>query len=110
MRRVIIESPFRGATPSDEARNVRYARSCLLDSLRRGEAPYASHLLFPQVLNDANPSERMHGLEAGMAWGSAADLVAVYMNLGRSEGMEHGIRAAEEAGLAVEYRTLEGWR
>ena len=43
MRRLtIIESPFAGA---DEAtvyrniRNIRYARACVADSVRRGEAP-----------------------------------------------------------------------
>src|SRR5690606_24498929 len=45
---VIIESPYSG----DVERNTEYARSCLLDSLRRGEAPIASHLLHTQVLED----------------------------------------------------------
>lgn len=110
MRRVIIESPFRSATPEEAARNVRFARACLFDSLRRGEAPYASHLLFPQVLDDADAAQRMQGIEAGLAWGLAADLTAVYTNIGRSEGMEYGIRAAEVAGRSVEYRMVENWR
>ena len=39
MKLVIVESPFAG----DTERNIRYARACLADCLRRGEAPFASH-------------------------------------------------------------------
>ena len=35
LRLVVLESPYAG----DVARNVRYARACLRDSLLRGEAP-----------------------------------------------------------------------
>lgn len=62
--KVIIESPYAG----DVERNVEYARQCLLDSLRRGEYPIASHLLYTQVLDDLKPSERHTGIEAGLAW------------------------------------------
>ena len=44
MRRVIIESPYAGFVK----RNEDYARECLRDSLMRGEAPIASHLLYTQ--------------------------------------------------------------
>jgi hypothetical protein len=65
MRRVILESPFAG----DVERNVRYARACVRDSLLRGEAPIASHLLYtqPGVLNDDIEAERQHGIDAGLA-------------------------------------------
>lgn len=59
-RRVLIESPYAG----DVARNERYARACLADSLARGEAPFASHLLYtqPGVLDDTNPHEHAAGM------------------------------------------------
>ena len=44
MRLVILESPYAG----DVAANVKYARRCVRDSLSRGEAPIASHLLYTQ--------------------------------------------------------------
>lgn len=44
MRRVILESPFAGHVES----NIEYARACIRDSLLRGEAPLASHLLYTQ--------------------------------------------------------------
>jgi hypothetical protein len=64
-RRVIIESPYAG----DVDANLIYARECLRDSLKRGEAPLASHALYTQegVLNDDDPDERKLGIEAGFA-------------------------------------------
>lgn len=99
---VVIESPLSG----DFARNVRYARLCGLDCIRRGEAPYASHLLMTQFLDDALPEERKLGMEAGFAWGAKGDIVAVYQDLGISGGMRMGIENAERRGQKIEYRRL----
>lgn len=106
MKRVILQSPYAG----DTKRNVAYARACLRDSLMRGEAPIASHLLYTQdgVLNDGIPDERRHGIDAGLAWREVADAVVVYRDLGLSEGMKYGIAAAEKSGLPVHYRRLDG--
>ena len=106
MKLAILESPFAG----DVAENLRYARAALRDSLLRGEAPIASHLLYTQdgVLDDALPDERRRGIDAGHAWLEKADLVVVYNDLGISSGMKHGIAAAEERNVPVIYRTI-GW-
>lgn len=105
MRRVIIESPYAG----DIKRNEDYARSCLADSLRRGEAPFASHLLYtqPGVLRDYVSSEREWGIRAGFAWGEMAEATIVYTDLGISEGMKRGIEAADKAGRPIEYRSFK---
>lgn len=112
MRRVILESPYAGASNAEIARNVRYARAALRDSLQRGEAPIASHLLYtqPGVLDDAVPAERQQGIDAGLAWRTVAEASVVYTDLGISRGMEYGIAAAEAAGVPVEYRTVPDWR
>jgi hypothetical protein len=104
MKLVIIESPYAG----DVAANVDYARRCVRDSLARGEAPIASHLLYtqPNILDDGIASERQWGIDAGLAWHRVADLAAVYTDRGISNGMKYGIAAAEEAGVPVEYRCL----
>lgn len=106
-RLVIIESPFAG----DVEKNTRYARACVRDSLLRGEAPIASHLLYTQegILNDDVPAERQHGIDAGLAWRTVAQASVVYTDLGISKGMEYGIKAAQDAGVPVEYRTLPVW-
>lgn len=104
MKLVIVESPYAGGV----AENVAYAREALADCLRRGEAPYASHLLYtqPGVLDDGKPEERELGIEAGLAWGECADATVVYTDLGISSGMEQGIRRAREAARPVEYRKI----
>lgn len=109
MRRVLIESPYGSPDESVVAENVRYARACLADSLRRGEAPFASHLLYtqPGVLRDELSSERALGIEAGLLWGSCAELTAVYIDRGITSGMRQGIEQAEAEGRTISYRTLK---
>ena len=104
MRRVILESPYAG----DVEANLAYARECLRDSLLRGEAPIASHLLYtqPGVLDDAVPTERQYGIDAGLVWGALAEATVVYCDRGISNGMRYGIEHADNAGRPVEMRWL----
>lgn len=105
MRRVIVESPYAG----DVERNVEYARAALLDCLRRGEAPFASHLLYTQVLDDATPEDRELGVMAGLTWGFVAHATVVYTDLGITAGMSIGMRRAYSDSIPVELRSLPGW-
>ncbi len=104
MIRVALESPFAG----DIAKNIEYARKCMADCLKRGEAPLASHLLYTQdgILDDDIPEERALGIEAGFVWGEQAEKVVVYQDLGISGGMQLGIDKATVRGIPVEYRNL----
>ncbi len=114
MRLVILESPFAGMSKSPLVRwlqrraNVRYARACVRDSLLRGEAPIASHLLYtqPGVLDDTKPAERQHGIDAGLAWRARAEASVFYVDRGVSRGMEYGMVAAVKAGVQVEIRVI----
>lgn len=105
MRRVIVESPYRG----DVEANITYARACVRDCILRGESPLASHLLLtqPGILNDANPAERELGIIAGLAWQTAADAVVVYTDRGISGGVELAIDRAKFYNIPVEYRSLK---
>lgn len=107
MRLVILESPYAGNVEE----NVRYARACMRDCLLRGEAPFASHLLYtqPGVLDDGIPEERALGMEAGLVWGPPAQATVVYTDRGISRGMREGIARAERENRVVEMRTLPGW-
>lgn len=100
---VIIESPLAG----DVEANMAYARACLFDSLQRGEAPIASHLLHTQVLDDTAPDQRLPGIEAGLAWYRVADRCIVYGDRGISNGMRAGIGRAVAHGVRVETRFIE---
>lgn len=105
MRRVIVESPFKG----DVDANKRYARRALRDCLLRGEAPIASHLLYTQegVLDDDVPGERALGIEAGLVWGKLAEATVVYADLGYSSDMLLGIERARNEFRTVETRFLD---
>lgn len=108
MRLVCVESPYAG----DVAANLAYARDCLSDCLRRGEAPIASHLLYtqPGVLDDDVPAERALGIAAGFAWNERADATVVYVDRGVSRGMVAGVEHAHRFGRPVELRSLYGDR
>lgn len=108
MRLVVLESPFAG----EDVLNVAYARAAMADCLRRGEAPFASHLLYTQkgVLDDKKPEERALGMNAGFCWGDKAEATVVYQDLGISFGMAEGIDRAQLAGRPVEFRNLGNWR
>jgi len=101
---VIIESPYMGNVKS----NVAYARKCMSDSLLRGESPFASHLLYTQVLDDNVPELRGMGMSRAFAWYRHADLMAVYIDKGISNGMKMGMEVAEKLGIEMVYRTLDG--
>jgi len=99
---VIIESPYMG----DVSKNIAYARKCMSDSLLRGESPFASHLLYTQVLDDTKEIERLTGMSRAFNWYRHADLMAVYTDKGISKGMEMGMEVAKNLGINIEYRNL----
>ena len=107
-RLVIIESPFAGKIK----RNIKYARECVRDSLLKREYPIASHLLYTQkgILDDSKPEERKLGIKAGLSWGKFAELTAVYIDFGISEGMKFGIKIAKQENRKIEYRKIKNGR
>ena len=106
MIRVVIESPYGSEDPTIVQRNIEYLRRCILDSLGREEAPFASHGLYPQVLNDQDPFERELGIKAGFVWGSVANFVAVYKDYEVSKGMMRGIMHAHRHKIPIENRRI----
>lgn len=117
LRCVILESPYRGhGETEDEIAsrtrwNVDYARLCLRNSILRGEAPIASHLLYtqPSVLDDNVPSERALGIACGLAWLPRASYSVFYTDHGWSTGM---LSALHDHNLRYSYpfkiRSLKG--
>ncbi|WP_257479071.1 DUF7768 domain-containing protein [Acidipropionibacterium jensenii] len=119
MRTVSIMSPSSG----DVRLHMLYARAAVHDALERGEAPFASlliytqdfddafasHLLRTKILNDKTAEERALGIRAGVAMSARCDATAVYTDLGISEGMATGIHEATRAGRPVVHRSIAGW-
>lgn len=110
-RRVVVESPFAGKTEGETQTNVAYARACIRDCLLRGEAPFASHLLYTQdgVLDDGSKAQRDLGIEAGLAFVRFAEATVVYLDRGLSKGMALGVERARAESRPVEERRLPGW-
>lgn len=128
-RLCIIESPYAPRPNSSTVDHIRYIRRCVLDSIERGEAPFAGHLLYTQVLDDRVPEQRKQGLQLASFWLEAAAqyqpkqspyasiilagdrppysaLVAVYTDYGLSSGMKAGISHAANLGLQIEFREI----
>lgn len=104
---VIIESPYAG----DIDENTKYARKCMADCLQRGEAPYASHLLYtqPEVLNDGIPTERELGIMAGFQFKHIPyAITAFYIDLGWTPGMKKALSYCREHGLQYVVRRFKG--
>lgn len=107
MRKVVIESPLSG----DFERNRRYALWCGYHCYTLGEAAYASHLIYPQFLDDQNLDHRKFGIEAGYEWAAEASVYAFYLDLGESNGMKMarerwGKRIQEQALTKVDFFRL----
>lgn len=103
MRLVIIESPLSGEVD----KNVEYARLAMLDSLSRGEAPIASHLLYTQMLDDSIPEHRALGIGAGLAWMKVCELPVFYVDRGWPGGMVAARELYEKEGVEYDIRTID---
>lgn len=101
---VFVESPYAG----DIGRNLDYARECMADSIRRGEHPFASHLLYTQhgILCDDVPEERERGINAGFAFARLCHASVFYTDRGWSPGMKHGEDRARRDGRAILHRSV----
>lgn len=102
MKRVILESPYKGAID----RNKAYLTVCIMDCISRGESPYASHRMLTEALDDNNVTERQLGIAAGFAWREVAHLTVFYCDYGFSAGMKRALAHCRKYELMFEIRTL----
>ena len=98
---VDLESPFRG----DEA-YIEYARRAMFDSISRLEVPFASHLLYTQVLDDSDAYERDLGICLGKRWAKFCKASVFYLDYGWSDGMRLGRRIAKAHGRELIERRI----
>jgi len=105
MKRVVVESPYKGNIKLNEI----YGEFCLHDCLvNYNESPYASHLLYTRryVLRDHIPEERKLGINAGFVWRESADYTVFYIDLGITDGMQLGIDDCDEKGKGYSIRKI----
>jgi len=104
---VLIESPYAGDTPEKVQQNIEYAQKAIKDCLERKEAPFASHLLYTQALDDNVPSERELGIKAGLVYSQIVDKIVVYIDRGISDWMIKGILYHTSLWKDMEYRSIK---
>ncbi len=101
-RKIYVASRYAGDIQAN-IENAIWACRYVID---KGYMPVASHLLYPQILNDSNPRERELGLMFGLALLATCDEVWVFTANGEvSSGMAKEIEEAKRLGIPV--RKLE---
>ena len=102
--RAIVESPFKtgqirladgNVVTVKEEDNLEYARACCRWCVDRGMAPFASHLMYPQFMDDGIHYERHRGIMMGFKWGKVAGQRFFFVDRGFSDGMIQGLEEAD---------------
>lgn len=97
-RLVYIASPYAG----DIEANTRFAIQCCQYAIKRGYTPLASHLLYPQMLDDSVPEERALGLTFGQTLLALCHEMWVF-GAHISNGMACEIHYGQERGIQIRY-------
>lgn len=101
--KVYVASRYTGDIPANTEAAVR----CCRQVIQEGRMPIASHLLYPQMLNDSDPKERELGLDFGLALLACCDEVWVFGK--PSSGMEQEIAEAKRLNKPIQYREVPVW-
>ena len=98
---IYIASPYAG----DVKQNVAFAKRVCRHAISQGHTPIAVHLLYPQMLDDNDPSEREIGLRLGHRVLESCDEMWVCGDR-ISSGMAREISEAESLGIPI--RSVSG--
>ncbi len=99
IKKVFICSRYAG----DIELNIKIAKALCKKAISNGYAPFAPHLMYPQILNDYELEERLTGIKYGQEFLKVCDEVWVYDKDGISEGMKHDIYIAEAFDKPIRY-------
>jgi hypothetical protein len=102
MIKVFVESPYKGDTYT----NRIYLKRAMMDCISRGETPFASHLIYTQILDDNVKEERLLGISLGEPWRDVSNYTVFYTDYGISDGMLKALDVCRAKGIVVEYRTI----
>lgn len=97
MKKVFICSPYRG----DIERNRKLAIQLCRLAFTLGYAPFAPHLLYPQILDETTPEGRGKGINAGLEYLIECDEMWLLTSHGITEGMEIEKKVAEKEGIII---------
>lgn len=96
-RKIYVASRYAGDVDANVAEAVTYCRHVIDE----GYMPVASHLLYPQILNDNNPEERELGLLFGLSLLAVCDEVWVFGTV--SPGVAQEIEEAKRLKKQIRY-------
>lgn len=96
MKLIYVASPYAG----DVEKNIAFAKRACHHAMEQGHAFFAPHLLYPQMLNDADPTERQAGLFMGLTMLSRCDELWCYGDR-ISHGMHLEIEEADRLGIPI---------
>lgn len=96
MKLIYVASPYSG----DIEKNTEFAKQACRHVMKKGHAFFAPHLLYPQLLNDAEPTERQAGLDMGLAMLPRCDELWCYGDR-ISSGMQLEIEEAQRIGIPI---------
>ncbi|MCR4629337.1 MAG: DUF4406 domain-containing protein [Clostridium sp.] len=97
--KIYVASRYAGDVEKNIASAIRY---CQYVIRHRGN-PIASHLLYPQMLNDQIPEERELGLMFGLALLAVCDEVWCFGDVTGSEGVKLEIAEAKKLGKKIRF-------
>ncbi|MCC8044885.1 MAG: hypothetical protein LIP12_05220 [Clostridiales bacterium] len=103
--KIYVVSPYSGDIAKNTAAAIRYCHYVI----NKGMMPVASHLLYPQVLDDDIPEEREMGLMFGLSLLALCNEVWVFGSR-ISSGMEKEIAEANRLNKPVRYISEEAMR
>ena len=95
---VYIASRYAGDVEANRAKAIEYCRY----AIKRQRIPVASHLLYPQILDDNDPEQRRLGMIFGLKLLAVCSEVWVF-GTEYSHGMQAEIDEAKRLGIRIRY-------
>lgn len=91
-----ISSPYKSDNDLNIIHNVKIARAMCKLAIDQGYAPFASHLIYTQFLDESVPEQREMGIEYGREFLEYADIIYIYKGEGskESEGMKGDLESS----------------
>ena len=98
-KKIYVASKYAGNVDA----NVKAAVSYCKYVISKNCIPIASHLLYPQMLDDNDPNERELGLMFGLSLLAICDEVWCFGEISESEGVQQEIVEARKQGIPVRF-------
>lgn len=102
-----ISSPYKYTTEQELKLNVSIARAMCYYAMMQGYAPFASHLLYTQFLNEDIIEERNLGINLGREFLLYSEIMYHYEVSEHSEGATRDILLAEKYCIPVQILRFE---